>query len=48
MFVYASIARSWQMQEGPAKGIWKIAAIESVGAFERVLIFVFSWGQTKF
>ena len=26
-------ARSWQMQEGPSKGIWKIVAIESVGAF---------------
>jgi len=30
---HASIARSWQMQEGPAEGNWKFAAIESVGAF---------------
>jgi len=33
MFICAFIARSWQMQESLAKGIWKIATIESVRAF---------------
>ena len=42
MFVYASITRSWQMQEGPTKGIGKIAAIDSVGAFGACLIFIFA------